>query len=168
MLNTDLLSAPLHAHHEAKHAADGQNTADVINPSDDLLVGQHVCGFGRILVEEGHEHQTEEIPDTDEDSIVSPVAGFGDELCIDHGRAESARKRQQFRAPARASKHNLRQDRQHHQANILATLDNRHHLCCTSQSDQFIQPSAESREDLSSYSQSSAIVDYRDARATYR
>lgn len=73
----------------------------------------------RVFVTKDAEQETNKVPDTDENAVVSPVAAFRNHLRIQHRRAE-------------------RQDGKDHQANVLATVFNRNDLASASESDELV------------------------------
>lgn len=85
---TYLRGAPLQTHHEASNTTNAENTANVVDALDD--VGCSVLGSQarRIMVAEDAEKKTDEVPDADKDAVVAPIAGFSDELGVQHRGAE--------------------------------------------------------------------------------
>jgi hypothetical protein len=92
---------------------------------------------GWVLVSEDAKQQTNKVPNTDEDSVVSPTALFCDHLSIEHGWAE-------------------RKDSKDHQADIFATVLNRNNFARSSKCDEFVEAGADAREYVSSLKWSAA------------
>jgi hypothetical protein len=132
VLATDLRGTPLETHHEAGNTCCAEGTTNVIKFAQ-YMASRVVFGqAGRILVKEDDEDQTNEVPDADDDAVVSPTAGLRDQLRIEYRGAE-------------------RQDGEHHQSDILGAVSDRHDFTCTRKRDELVQACTKTREDTSSY-----------------
>jgi hypothetical protein len=84
------------------------------------------------MVAEDTEKETDEVPDTDKDTVIAPVAGFGNELSVQHRRAKG-------------------QDSDDDQTDVLAAVLDRYNFSCSSECNKFVETSTDSREDIASY-----------------
>jgi hypothetical protein len=74
--------SPLQTHHEASDASSAEETSNPINLSH-YMPSCIILGKARgILVAKNAEQQTDEVPHSDQDSVVSPIAGLGDQLSV--------------------------------------------------------------------------------------
>ena len=87
---------------------------------------------GRILVTEDAEQKTDEVPDTNEDAIVAPIARFSNELSVEDRWTKG-------------------EDSYHYEADIFATGFDRYNFACSSKCNELIETSADTREDVASY-----------------
>jgi hypothetical protein len=125
------LSTPLKTHHEARDTYRAEQSANVVDLAQNMA-GRVVFGeAGRVLVAEDDEKQADEVPDADEDAVVTPVAGLCDQLGIEYGRAEG-------------------QNGEHHQSDILGAVFDGHDFTSAGECDEFVETGAETREDASS------------------
>jgi hypothetical protein len=86
---------------------------------------------GRILVAEDAQQEPNEVPNTDEDAIVAPVACLGYQLCIQDRWTEW-------------------EDSQYDETDILAAILDGYNFSCASECDELVQSSTDAREDLTS------------------
>lgn len=125
-------SSPLETHHEAGDSEDAENTTNVINFLEDILGGSLRLVTGSwVLVDEHDEEKTDEVPDTDKDTNVSPVGCLGDELSPERRWAEW-------------------QDGEDNGSDVGATLADRHKFGSSREGDQFVQTGTETRNNLTS------------------
>jgi hypothetical protein len=76
------LSTPLKTHHEARDTYRAEQSADVVDLAQNMA-GRVILGETRwVLVAEDDEKQADEVPDADENAVVSPVAGLRDQLGV--------------------------------------------------------------------------------------
>jgi hypothetical protein len=124
------LSTPLKTHHEARDTYRAEQSANVVDLAQNMA-GRVILGqAGWVLVAEDDENQADEVPDADENAVVSPVAGLSDQLRIEYRGAEG-------------------QDGEHHQSDILGAVFDGHDFASAGECDEFVEAGAETREDAS-------------------
>lgn len=102
----------------------------------------------RIFVAKDAEQQADKVPQGHEKAIEAPVAVLCNQLSPQSRWAE-------------------RQDGQHDQANILATIFDWDDFSCACKGDEFVQTSADSGENIASYDMS-VDIQRQDTYGTYR
>lgn len=95
-----------------------------------------------IVVTEDAKEKADEVPDTNEDTVVTPVAGLGNELCVEDRRTEG-------------------QDGQYNKSNVLATILHWNNLTSSGESDELIEASTDTRESITSYAKSVIVQLHR-------
>ena len=90
------------------------------------------------MVTEDAKEKADEVPDTNEDTVVTPVAGLSNELGIEDRRTEG-------------------QDGQHNKTDVLATIFNWNNFASSGESDELIETSANTRESIASYTESVSV-----------
>jgi hypothetical protein len=86
---------------------------------------------GWVLICENAKQETNEVPKTDKNTVVSPAALFRDRLSIEYRGAE-------------------RKDGEDHQADVFATALYRNNFARSSECDEFVETGADTREYISS------------------
>lgn len=127
---THLRSTPLHTHHKQCDTNRTQDTTDVVdlakNVASSVLLGQ----TRGVLVAEDAEKQADEVPDTDEDTVHAPVAGFGDHLGVKHRWAEG-------------------KNGKDNESDVLATVFDGHDFSSSSECDELVESGSNARKDVS-------------------
>ena len=100
------------------------------------------------MVTEDAEKEANEVPDTNEDTVITPIAGLSNELGVEDRRTEG-------------------QDGQHNKTNVLATILHWNNFASSGESDELIEASADTRESITSYAKS-VIVHLHSLVATCR
>ncbi len=118
---------PLHSHHEAHHPRRTQETPDIVHFAQDLLLIDLPI-LRRVVVHEQHQHEADEIPESDGDADVAPVAGLGNELGPEDRGAKG-------------------QDSEDDEADVGATLAHGHELGGAGEGDEFVEARAKARKD---------------------
>ena len=74
---------PLQTHHEARDTANTKETTNIVDPLQDVCCGVFSSKARWIVVAEDAEEKANEVPDTNEDTVVTPVAGLSNELGVE-------------------------------------------------------------------------------------
>jgi hypothetical protein len=118
--------APLHAHHEKKHAADRQKSSEVVNLTQDLSSGKALAvdAWWWKVKDCGHD-KADESPQSTEQTNPAPRRVVRDELSPEYRRAEG-------------------NDREDQNGNIFATLAGGGQLGSSGQSSKFVDSGTDS------------------------
>ena len=115
-----LITAPLHAGHEQNHASNAQDAADIVDLSKNLLSthANAVDSRWREVKDGGHD-QTDQVPDTAQQTNPAPRAVVCNKLAPENGRAK-------------------RDDREDEDGNVFSTLRGRRQLGRYRESSQLV------------------------------
>ena len=91
-----------------------------------------------IVVTEDAKEKADEVPDTNEDTVVTPIASLSNELGVKDRRTKG-------------------QDGQYNKTNVLATILHWNNLAGSGESDELIEASADTRESITSYAKSITV-----------
>lgn len=94
------------------------------------------------MVTEDAKEKADEVPDTNEDTVVTPIAGLSNELGVEDRRTEG-------------------QDGQYNKSNVLATILHWNNLASSGESYEFIEASTDTRESITSYAKSVIVQLHR-------
>jgi hypothetical protein len=121
----------LQTHHEASNTSCAKKSADVVDLFQDITCCILLIQARRILVAEDAKNEANEVPHSDQNAIVSPVADLSDHLSVENRGAK-------------------REDGEHHESHVLAAVLDRYRLASTRKRNEFIKASADARKDLPS------------------
>jgi hypothetical protein len=121
----------LKTHHETSDTTDAKKTTNVIDALQDMGGGILRGKARRIMIAENAEKQADEVPDTDKNAVIAPIARFCNELGVQHRWAKG-------------------KNGQNDKTNVLATILDWNDFCCSSESDKFVETGAYSRKHIAS------------------